>query len=95
MLGLAFGDWDDSTGWWKSVGMLAQQAGAKTMNPGLTEYDRIVSEAMMSLWSSFAKTGKPRAEGVPDWPEYSGKTDRYIYIGEKLEVKSGFSKVAQ
>lgn len=90
-----FGDWDDSTGWWKSVGMLAQQAGAKTMNPGLTEHDRTVSEAMMSLWSTFAKTGKPQAEGVPGWPEYSVKTDKYIYIGEKLEIKSGFSKVAQ
>jgi para-nitrobenzyl esterase len=90
-----FGDWDDSTGWWKSVGMLAQQSGAKTMNPGLTEHDRIVSEAMMSLWSSFAKTGKPQIKGVPDWPKYSVKTDNYMYIGEKLEVKSGFSKVAQ
>jgi para-nitrobenzyl esterase len=90
-----FGDWDDSTGWWKSVGMLAQESGAKTMNPGLTGHDRTVSEAMMSLWSSFAKTGNPQAEGVPDWPEYSAKSDKYLYIGEKLEVKSDFSKVAQ
>ncbi len=90
-----FGDWDDSTGWWKSVGMLAQQSGAKTANPGLTGHDRTVSEAMMSFWSSFAEKGKPRAEGVPDWTEYSVKTDRYLYIGGKLEVKSGFSKVAQ
>jgi len=90
-----FGDWDDSTGWWKSVGMIAQSSGAKTMNPGLTEHDRTVSEAMMNLWSSFAGTGKPKAEGVPDWPEYSSKSDEYLYIGEKLEIKSGFSHVAQ
>ena len=90
-----FGDWDDSTGWWKSVAMLAQQSGAKTINPGLTEHDRTVSEAMMSFWSSFAKTGNPQAEGVPDWPKYSVKSDKYFYIGEKLEIKSGFSKVAQ
>jgi para-nitrobenzyl esterase len=90
-----FGDWDDTTGWWKSVGMLAQQSGAKTMNPGLNEDDKTVSEAMMSLWSNFAKTGKPRAEGVPGWPQYSVTTDNYIYIGEKMELKSGFSKVAQ
>jgi carboxylesterase type B len=75
--------------------MLAQQSGAKILNPGLTKYDRTVSEAMMSLWSSFAKTGKPQAEGVPNWPKYSIRTDNYLYIGEKLEVKSGFSKVAQ
>ena len=90
-----FGDWDDTTGWWRSVGMIAQSSGAKTMNPGLTEHDRTVSEAMMNFWSSFAGTGKPKAKGTPDWPEYSIKSDEYIYIGEKLGVKSGFSKVAQ
>jgi len=90
-----FGDWDDTTGWWKSVGMIAQSSGAKTMNPGLTEHDRTVSEAMMNFWSSFAGTGKPKAKGTLDWPEYSVKSDEYMYIGEKLGVKSGFSNVAQ
>jgi para-nitrobenzyl esterase len=90
-----FGDWDDSTGWWESVGSLARQSGAKSMKPGLTGYDRIVSEAMIGLWSSFAKSGKPRADGVPEWPKYSVESDKYLYIGEKFEVKSGFSKVAQ
>jgi len=90
-----FGDWDDTTGWWKSVGMIAQSSGAKTMNPGLTERDRTVSEAMMNFWSNFAGTGKPKAKGTPDWPEYSIKSDEYMYIGEKLGVKSGFSNVAQ
>jgi len=90
-----FGDWDDTTGWWKSVGMIAQSSGAKTMNPGLTEHDRTVSEAMMNFWSNFAGTGKPKAKGIPNWPEYSVKSDEYMYIGEKLGVKSGFSNVAQ
>jgi len=90
-----FGDWDDSTGWWKSVGMIAQSSGAKTMNPGLTEHDRTVSEAMMNLWSSFAETGKPKAGGIPDWPEYSARSNCYLYIGEKFETRSGFSNVAQ
>ncbi|MCR4394198.1 MAG: carboxylesterase family protein, partial [Dehalococcoidales bacterium] len=46
-----FGDWDNSTGWWKSVFMIAQASGAKSMNPGLTEHDRTVSEAMINLWT--------------------------------------------
>jgi para-nitrobenzyl esterase len=90
-----FGDWDDSTGWWRSVAMIAQASGAKTINPGLTEHDRTVSEAMMNLWRNFARTGKPEAKGVPDWPEYSITSDQYLYIGEKFEIRSGFSKVAQ
>ena len=90
-----FGDWDDTTGWWKSVYMLAQQAGAKTADPGLDMTDRSISEAMMGLWAGFAKTGKPQAPGVPAWPEYSADTDRYLNISGGCEVLSGFSKVAQ
>jgi para-nitrobenzyl esterase len=90
-----FGDWDNSTGWWTSVYMLAQQTGAKTANPDLGAIDRNVSEAMMGLWASFAKTGKPRAQEVPDWPEYSGNTDKYLNICDRCEVRTGFSKVVE
>jgi para-nitrobenzyl esterase len=90
-----FGDWDDSTGWWTSVSMLAQQVGAKTANPDLGAIDRNVSEAMMGLWASFAKTGKPRAQEVPDWPEYSANTDQYLNICDGCEVRAGYSKVVE
>jgi para-nitrobenzyl esterase len=90
-----FGDWDDSTGWWTSMYMLARQAGAKTANPGLGAIDRNISEAMMGLWASFAKSGKPRVRGVPHWPEYSGTTDRYLNIFDLCEVRTGFSKVVK
>jgi len=90
-----FGDWDNSTGWWKSIAMFVQQLGVKTADPGLSIVDRNVSEAIMALWTSFVKTGKPSAEGVPDWPEYSADTDMYLNISGTPEVKSGFSQVAQ
>jgi para-nitrobenzyl esterase len=90
-----FGDWDDSTGWWISVYMLAQQVGAKPANPGLSATDRNVSEAMMGLWVNFAKTGRPRTRGVPDWPEYSRIKDQYLYICNESEVQNGFSKVVE
>ena len=78
-----------------SVAMLAQQSGAKTMNPGLTEHDRIVSETMMNLWSSFARTGIPQAKGIYDWLACSTDSDRYLYIGQDIEVRAGYSRVAQ
>lgn len=90
-----FGDWDNSTDWWQSLSIQATQAGAKTVDPGLDRTDRNVSETMMSLWASFAKTGKPEAQGVPDWPEYTRKTDRYFNISSRCNVLTGFSKVAQ
>jgi para-nitrobenzyl esterase len=90
-----FGDWDDSTDWWKSLSMQAMQAGAKTADPGLDGTDRNVSETMMNLWVSFAKTGKPEAQGVPNWPAYTALSNSYLYINETLEVKTGFSEISK
>jgi para-nitrobenzyl esterase len=89
-----FGDWDDTTRWWDSVSVIALKPGSKSLNPGLDATDKAVSETMMELWSSFARTGKPKAKGVSDWPEYTKATDRYLYISGKTEVRSGFSKFA-
>ena len=33
-----------------------------------------LSETMMSTWLSFAKTGNPNWEGIPDWPRYTAET---------------------
>jgi para-nitrobenzyl esterase len=90
-----FGDWDNSTDWWKSISMQALQAGAKTADPGLDRTDRYVSETMMSLWASFAKTGKPEAQGVQDWPAYTALNNSYLYINKTLEVKTGFSEISK
>ena len=40
-----------------------------------------MSEAMLGYWSSFARTGAPRAKGEPDWPDY-GKSASYMLFGE-------------
>ncbi len=29
-----------------------------------------VRRRMMALWASFARTGRPQAQDVPDWPAY-------------------------
>ena len=88
-----FGDWDDSTEWWKSVSMLAFGPGKKPVEPSLDSTDRAVSEAMMGLWTSFARTGRPQAEGIPNWPAYSHSTDCYLYVSGKSEVRAGFSRL--
>jgi para-nitrobenzyl esterase len=35
-----------------------------------TEADRRLAELVSGAWTSFARTGVPKAEGLPDWPEY-------------------------
>jgi para-nitrobenzyl esterase len=64
-------------------------------NPGLTDADRNVAEAMMKMWAHFAKTGNPSVKGLIDWPSYEADSDRYLYIAEPLQVKTGFSGVGQ
>jgi para-nitrobenzyl esterase len=47
------------------------------------------------MWTQFAKTGNPSVEGLVTWPAYDKAIDQYLYIAEPLQVKSGFSQVAQ
>jgi para-nitrobenzyl esterase len=54
-----------------------------------------VSGNMMAMWTQFARTGNPNVEGLITRPAYELATDQYLYIAEPLQVKSGFSKVAQ
>ncbi len=91
-----FGDWDNSTGWWPVMfSILSTGSGAKSPDPGLTDIDRTVSENMMAMWAQFARTGDPNVEGLTAWPAYDAESDEYLYIAEPLQVKSGFSKIAQ
>jgi para-nitrobenzyl esterase len=76
--------------------VLAKASGAKSAYPGLsTDADRKVSETMMVMWTQFARTGNPNVKGLAVWPAYEPATDQYLYIADPLQVKSGFSKIAQ
>jgi para-nitrobenzyl esterase len=89
-----FGDWDNSSGWWQMISMLAKTSGAKTNIPALDATDRKVSEAMMGYWTGFARSGKPQNKGLPEWTEYKRTTDRYMYINSQAEMRDGFSGFA-
>ncbi len=90
-----FGDWDPKEGIWPMGFIMAKPSGAKSANPGFTDADKRVSEMTMKMWTNFARTGDPNVEGVVDWPAWDEANDRYLYITEKPEVRSGFSKIAQ
>jgi para-nitrobenzyl esterase len=44
-----------------------------------------LSEAMMAYWTSFARTGVPKAEGQPDWPPFASNKS-YMHFAENPEV---------
>lgn len=51
-----------------------------------TPAQNAMSDAMMSYWLSFARTGHPVAEGQPDWPAY-GRTASYMHFEETPVVR--------
>ena len=69
------------------------KAGAKSRDPGWTDTDDKISEMMSSLWAGFAKKGNPSVKGLVNWPAYDADGDKYVYITDHIEVKSGFSRV--
>jgi para-nitrobenzyl esterase len=46
----------------------------------------VASHKFAELWATFARTGKPAAEGVPEWPAYNLKDRATMRIDTQCEV---------
>jgi para-nitrobenzyl esterase len=93
-LGYVFGDWDNTSGFWlELLEGIAGIAGAKSLDPGLTDVDRKVSETMMQIWTQYAKTGNPGVKDLIYWPPWDKFTDKYLFIAEPSVIKTGYSKI--
>jgi para-nitrobenzyl esterase len=93
-LGYVFGDYDNSSGFWPGLMNLAGPLGAKTPNPQLSEADKTISELMMNIWTHYAAAGDPEINDQFEWPAWNKSTDRYLFIGDKAEVRTKYSKLA-
>jgi para-nitrobenzyl esterase len=58
----------------------------------LSEEDRAATRMMQSCWVTFAKTGKPRCEGAPNWPPYTRASDQLMDLALQPQVLTGFRK---
>jgi len=87
-----FGEVDDPNPW-KVLNFLYAGGGAKSPDPVITDADRMVAKAMMSIWTQFAKTGDPNVKGMVRWPVYDAANDSYMYFADPLQIKSGFSRL--
>jgi len=55
--------------------------------PAMPESDRPLSDAMLGYWTSFAKTGIPRAKDAPAWPAW-GKGRDYLHVTDAPKAES-------
>ena len=45
-----------------------------------------LAEAMQDAWISFARTGRPEAAGIPEWPVYDPATRPTLELGDEIRV---------
>jgi para-nitrobenzyl esterase len=54
---------------------------------GRTQAARALSECMQDAWLAFARTGRPRSSGLPDWPAYAAPRRATLELGERSVVR--------
>lgn len=56
----------------------------------LNERDTVIAKRMVDLWTSFAISGVPQAEQVPEWPAMSAVCGPYLRINEECTVGQNY-----
>ena len=51
-----------------------------------------LSDAMITYWTQFAKTGNPNSSESPKWPKYTKRTDQNIRLDKKISVEVNYLK---
>ncbi|MFN3314056.1 MAG: carboxylesterase/lipase family protein [Hyphomonas sp.] len=54
-----------------------------------TPADDVLTTAMLSYWTNFARTGDPNGTGVPEWPAYAPDRDLWLDLNHSVRVIEG------
>ncbi len=52
-----------------------------------TAADQVISDAMVTYWTNFAKYGTPNGKGEPDWPAFSDQNQQAMYFAGTPHVE--------
>ncbi len=53
-----------------------------TTNPETSQSDMVISKAMGTYWTNFARFGTPNGEGEPEWPVFSETNPAVMYFNQ-------------
>jgi len=68
---------------------LSGGGGCDSNTPETDEVDMTVADHASTIWAQFAKTGDPSVEGLVEWEPYTESNNRYLDIGQTVEMKTG------
>lgn len=54
--------------------------------------DAALSNAIMSYWTGFARTGNPNGDGLPLWPAYTTEKNPHLELDSEITTGSGLYK---
>jgi para-nitrobenzyl esterase len=54
--------------------------------------DKKLSDAMISYWINFARTGNPNGGSLPRWPAYNTADDQALEFGDQIAVRANINK---
>lgn len=54
--------------------------------PEYSESDGVISDAMATYWTNFAKYGHPNGEGVPEWPKFSDANPVVMHFNQTPKI---------
>ena len=57
--------------------------------PSKSEETEMISTKMMDSWISFARTGNPNHNGIPEWPSYEFGKRSTMLFGKEIKVADG------
>lgn len=55
---------------------------------GYAEADKKISETMMKCWVQFCKTGNPNMAGLPNWPKFSARQNKYLVFDDDIATNN-------
>ena len=52
-----------------------------------SEIDRKLSAVMSSYWINYMRSGNPNGNGLPEWPQFSTRTDQVMELGDTISLR--------